>query len=163
MSRVALVIEHEVCWGCKTCEVACDQEYNHEVKFIHVWEDGPTIVDDKLQVIYRANVCQHCDDPPCMEVCPEEAISKRPDGIVVLDTEACSGCRACIEECPYNAIGFDEDEQTALKCNMCRHRVDKGLLPACADNVCLAHCIYFGDPTEISAIIAKKKEKRNTL
>jgi len=65
-----------------------------------------------------------------------------------------------VEECQYGAIGFDDEKQTALKCNLCHHRVDNGLLPACADNVCLAHCIYFGNPQEIERVIADKKLKR---
>ena len=60
-----------------------------------------------------------------------------------LDEHECTGCRACIEACPYGAIGFDEMKAVAQKCNLCHHRVGKGLLPACADNVCLAHCIQF--------------------
>ena len=62
----------------------------------------------------------------------------------------------------YNAIGFDENNQKALKCNLCYHRVDQGLIPACADNVCLAHCIYFGDPDAIAEDIKSKKQKRQT-
>ncbi len=160
MNKNALVIDHESCWGCKTCEVACKQEHGFRVKFIYVTEDGPKRVGEKLSFFYHVNVCRHCDDAPCAEVCPEEAITKRQDGIVILDQEKCSGCRLCIDECPHFAIGFDEEKQTALKCNLCPHRVDNGLLPACADNICLAHCIYFGDPEEISATIDKKKQKR---
>jgi Fe-S-cluster-containing dehydrogenase component len=48
-----------------------------------------------------------------------------------------------MEACPYDAIAFDGDRDVALKCNLCFHRVDKGLVPACADNICPAHCIYF--------------------
>lgn len=62
----------------------------------------------------------------------------------------------------YNARGFDENNQKALKCNLCHHRVDHGLIPACADNVCLAHCIYFGDPVSIAEDIKSKKQKRQT-
>jgi len=142
--------------------VACKQEYDYKVKFIHVTEDGPKLVEGKLDFVFHANVCLHCDDPPCAEACPEEAITKREDGIVILDYDKCTGCEACIEECPYDAIGFDEERQKALKCNLCHHRVDQGLLPACADNVCLAHCIYFGDPDEIDEIVKSKKKKRRT-
>jgi Fe-S-cluster-containing dehydrogenase component len=60
-----------------------------------------------------------------------------------MDYDLCSGCRACIDECPYDAITFDDDKDIAQKCNLCHHRVDHGLIPACADNVCLAHCIHF--------------------
>jgi len=151
MKKYTLIIDHESCWGCKTCEVACKQE-NHSaygIKLISVSEDGPKIVDDKLDFVFQVDVCRHCDDPPCVDACPEEAISKRKDGVVVMDYEKCTGCESCIEECPYAAITFDPDKGIAQKCNLCHHRVDKGLIPACADNVCLAHFSYFGDPDEI--------------
>ena len=151
MKQYALIIDHELCWGCKTCEVACKQENRavDGVRLISVLEEGAEIIDGKLDFVFRVNVCRHCDDPPCVDACPEEAIQKREDGIVVMDYEKCSGCEACIEACPYNAIALDEDKGVAQKCNLCHHRVDQGLIRACADNVCLAHCIYFGDPKEM--------------
>ncbi|UCH23829.1 MAG: 4Fe-4S binding protein [Deltaproteobacteria bacterium] len=147
MKTYELTIDHELCWGCKTCEVACKQENRSAdgIKLISVSEEEPQIVDGKLDFRYKVIVCRHCDDPPCAAVCPDEAIGKRDDGIVVMDYEICTGCRFCIDACPYDAIAFDEDERIARKCNLCHHRVDQGLIPACADNVCLAHCIHFAD------------------
>jgi len=145
MKKYALVIDHEACWGCKTCEVACKQENRAAdgIKLIYVSEDGPKIVDGEPYFVFQVNVCRHCDDPDCIDACPEEAITKRKDGIVVMDYEQCTGCELCIEACPYNAISFDADKDVAQKCNLCYERVDQGLIPACADNVCLAHCIHF--------------------
>ena len=151
MRQHTLIIDHESCWGCKTCEVACKQENRASdgVKLIHVNEDGPKMVDGKSEFVFHVKLCRHCDDPPCGDACPDEAIGKREDGIVVMDYDKCSGCRTCIDACPYEAIAFDDEKDLAQKCNLCHHRVDKGLLPACADNVCLAHCIHFGDPEEL--------------
>jgi Fe-S-cluster-containing dehydrogenase component len=151
MSRYSLWFDEEACWGCKTCEVACKQECNlpYGVRLISVMEDGPRIVDGNPFLVYRVNVCRHCDEPACAEVCPGGAITKRPDGIVVLDEKECSGCQACIDSCPYEALSFDQDRGTARKCNLCHHRVEKGLIPACADNVCLSHCIHFVEKDEI--------------
>jgi len=144
MKKYALHIDHDLCWGCKTCEVACKQETRTPdgVKIIHVSEDGPKATGDSLEFAFHVNVCRHCDDPPCAAACPEEAIVKRPDNIVVLDDGKCTGCRLCLEACPYDAIAFDKERGVALKCNLCHHRIDNGLLPACADNICLAHCIH---------------------
>ncbi|MGO9569883.1 MAG: 4Fe-4S dicluster domain-containing protein [Desulfomonilaceae bacterium] len=162
MSKYGLVIDNEACWGCRTCEAACSQEFDFKAKFLLATEEGPSLGDGMVDYMYRVKVCQHCDDPPCAEACPEQAISKREDGIVILDYDTCTGCQSCIEACPYGAIGFDEAKQTALKCNLCYHRVDQGLIPACADNVCLAHCIYFGDPVSIAKEIESKILKRQT-
>jgi Fe-S-cluster-containing dehydrogenase component len=165
MNSYTLVVEEYACWGCMTCEVACMQEYNPiesaaGTKYLSVWADGPKLVDGKLDFTWRVTVCRHCDEPDCLPVCPTESIMKRADGIVILNEETCDGCQACIAACPYDAIAFDAKRSKAFKCNLCHHRVDQGLLPACADNICLAHCIYFGDPAEIERTIAKKKSRR---
>ena len=145
MNQYALHIDDDACWGCKTCEVACKQEINASfgTKLISVSEKIDQKAPDQMYFTFKINVCRHCDDPPCMAVCPEQAISKRKDGIVVLHENRCSGCTLCIEACPYRAIAFDGEKAVAQKCNLCHHRVDNGLMPACADNVCLAHCIHF--------------------
>jgi len=138
-----LEIAEEKCWGCKTCEVACKQENQPPdgVKLLDVWEDGPRQEYGEWLFVYRVNRCRHCLEPPCIDACPEAAIEQRNDGIVVLDRDQCCGCRSCLEACPYNAIAFDRASHVALKCNLCHHRIDAGLLPACADNICLGHCI----------------------
>ena len=146
MPEFKLTIDNYLCWGCKTCEVACKQENRAAdgVKLISVQENGPAPVDGKLDFGFHVALCRHCDDPPCAEACPEEAIRKTEDGIVIIDYNLCTGCRACLEACPYDAIAFDDNTSVAQKCNLCYHRVDLGLVPACADNICPAHCIYFG-------------------
>ena len=146
MDKFELSIDNNLCWGCKTCEVACKQENRatEGVKLIAVRENGPIAVNGKLDFAFQVDVCRHCDDPPCAEACPEEAICKREDGLVIMDYNLCTGCQACVEACPYDVIGFDEDKTVAQKCNLCHQRVDRGLIPACADNICPAHCIHFG-------------------
>ncbi len=145
MRRFSLQIEEEKCWGCKTCEVACKQEnvVPDGQKLIEVVEEGPRQTAGRWHYLFRVNRCRHCNDPPCVEACPTGAIMKRPDGIVVLAETECAACGLCVDACPFGSIVLDESESTARKCNLCYHRVDRGLLPACADNVCLAHCIHF--------------------
>ena len=162
MNPDRLMIDHESCWGCKTCEVACKQE-NHApegIRFIKILEEGPRIINGQPEFVFRVDLCRHCDEPACAAVCPDAAIIKRADGIVVLDSGKCTGCGLCLDECPYDAIELDPDRAVALKCNLCSHRVDKGLLPACADNICPGHCIYFGNPDAIQREIAEKHRHR---
>lgn len=145
MTGYKIIIDHELCWGCKACEVACKQENKAPtgIKLIAVSEDGPHRIDGELAFSFHVDLCRHCDDASCVDICPEEAIGKRDDGIVVMHADPCTGCESCMAVCPFDAIGFDGQMEIARKCNLCHHRVDKGLIPACADNVCPAHCIYF--------------------
>ena len=145
MNQYALHIDHEACWGCKTCEVACKQEINASfgTRLISVSEEIDQPAPEIMHLTFRVNVCRHCEDPSCIASCPEQAIAKRGDGIVVLQEGRCTGCKLCLEACTHQAIAFDEEKGVAQKCNLCHHRVDNGLVPACADNVCLAHCIHF--------------------
>ncbi len=143
MKSLSLDIDQASCWGCLTCQVACIQEASviENISMIRVSENGPHMVKGLLDFSYDITVCQHCDNPDCVEVCPVEAISKRNDGIVILESGPCTGCQLCMDACPYDAIFYDETLEIAFKCNLCHQRIDQGLLPACADNVCLAHCI----------------------
>jgi tetrathionate reductase subunit B len=158
MNKYVLLVDHQSCWGCKACEVACKQENRAPdgVKLISVAEKGPEVRESKLDFSYQVHLCRHCDNPPCAEVCPVEAISQRKDGIVVLNVEACTGCAACVEVCPYQAITLDVTETKARKCNLCIHRIDQGLIPACADNICLGHCIYFGPEEQVTLEMQQK-------
>ena len=85
---------------------------------------------------------------------PSEEMAVREAGRCI----SCGSC--CLQACPYQAIAFDPARGKARKCNLCYERVTRGLYPACADNVCLAHCIYFGDPAEIERRILEKRKIR---
>ncbi len=112
-------------------------------------------------------MCQHCEHPPCVDVCPTEASFKRADGIVLVDRHLCIGCRYCIMACPYKARSFVHeplDDQnpdvprgkgTAEACSLCVHRIDKGQAPACAE-ACRNKAILFGDLNDANSKIYKK-------
>ncbi len=116
MNKYALIIEEYACWGCKTCEVACKQEYNpvesnNGVKYLSVWSDGPKLMNGKLDFVWRVNVCKHCAQPICAKACPEDAITKDPKtGIVLSDREKCNGCHAVLGQ-----SGAEKQETSSCK------------------------------------------------
>ena len=164
MTRLALIVDHEACWGCLACEVACKLENGVApgLKFIRVGEEKVRERNGQPFFSYTVDACRHgeCEGTPCVGVCPTDAIALREDGIVVMDLDDCVGCDLCIPECPYEVIVRNDDLSVTQKCNMCVHRVDRGLIPACADNICLAHCIHFGDPEDIRQRIEARRRVR---
>jgi anaerobic dimethyl sulfoxide reductase subunit B (iron-sulfur subunit) len=92
----------------------------------------------------------HCADPICMKNCPADAISKRDDGVVLIDQSKCIGCRYCEWACPYGAVHFDESKGVMTKCTMCADLLDKGENPACVD-ACVMRAIEIGDLEELQA------------
>jgi molybdopterin-containing oxidoreductase family iron-sulfur binding subunit len=112
-------------------------------------------------------MCQHCEHPPCVDVCPTNASMKRADGIVLVDKHRCIGCRYCMMACPYKARSFVHEplhdqnpdvprgKGTVEACTMCVHRVDQGLQPACAE-ACPNKSILFGDLNDPQSEISQK-------
>ena len=99
----------------------------------------------------------HCDDAPCIPPCPiEGAIYKREDGLVIIDSDKCTGCKNCVDACPYDAIYFNDDLNLAQKCTGCAHLLDGGewKIPRCAD-ACPTEAIKFGEESEFADLIAK--------
>ncbi|MFC1823661.1 4Fe-4S dicluster domain-containing protein [Thermodesulfobacteriota bacterium] len=150
MTQKNIVVDIKYCIGCWACEMACKQENNVPVgiKWINVIKVGPKMVGDRLMMDFIPMRCRHCSKAPCIEACPEDAITKRSDGIVLIDRESCIGCLNCAEVCPFKAIQFNEQTGTVEKCTLCVHRIDTGLEPACV-LACPSKCIHFGAINEI--------------
>jgi molybdopterin-containing oxidoreductase family iron-sulfur binding subunit len=114
-------------------------------------------------------MCQHCEEPPCVEVCPTGASFKRDDGIVLVDKHICIGCRYCMMACPYNARSFVHENLenqkphsprgvgTVESCNLCVHRVDAGKQPACVEAA--SDAVVFGDLNDSKSAISKSLKK----
>jgi Fe-S-cluster-containing dehydrogenase component len=163
MKPYELIIDEEACWGCRACEIACQQERDFaSPPLLRVVEDGPRIEEGRFHYQFQVRICRHCQEPPCLPACPNQAIYQRPDSIVLLDHQKCDGCGLCQQACPYEAIIVDPARGKAMKCDLCHTRVDSGLYPACADNICMAHCIYFDRPEELRARISLKRAGRST-
>lgn len=150
LKRWGLLIDIEKCGGCEACVTACHEENG-------VTGHGRPATD--AQWIRKANVrdratghvqslpllCQHCEHPPCVDVCPTGASFRRADGIVLVDKHTCIGCRYCVMACPFGARSFIHEPVTGQKpdvprgkgtvesCTLCVHRVDRGERPACVE------------------------------
>jgi len=163
MTHYAMVIDLNTCVGCNACMAACAME-NQTPVWKNKWR---TYVPEKeigtSEMVMRRffpRLCNHCDNPPCLTVCPTGATYKRPDGIVMIDPDRCMGCRACAMACPYDAryeVTYDdiktgkefygELQRTSPgmdKCSFCAHRLDKGMKPACVET-CVGSARQLGD------------------
>ncbi|MBI5528448.1 MAG: 4Fe-4S dicluster domain-containing protein [Deltaproteobacteria bacterium] len=163
-------IEINKCIGCGRCMEACKAENNvpKEPFFFRTWVERYTLKNGHgglavegikpgelkppaaggehhtLKSFFVPKLCNQCQRPPCVQVCPVGATFSTEDGVVLVDSERCIGCRYCIQACPYGARYLHPVTSTADKCTFCYHRVVKGLLPACVE-VCPAQARVFGD------------------
>ncbi|MEM4329505.1 MAG: 4Fe-4S dicluster domain-containing protein, partial [Candidatus Caldarchaeum sp.] len=139
------VIDQTRCIGCHACTVACKMENHVALGVFRTWvkyiERGAFPNARRFYTVLR---CNHCDDAPCVKICPTSALFKRRDGIVDFDDSRCIGCKACMQACPYDALYIDPEENTAAKCHFCAHRIEQGLEPACVI-VCPTGAILWGD------------------
>lgn len=112
------------------------------------------------KAFFVPKICNHCEHPSCVQVCPVGATFKAEDGTVLIDHKYCIGCRYCIQACPYGARFFNAELNVSDKCTWCYHRITKGLLPACVE-VCPVNARIFGDlndrNSEISLFIRENR------
>lgn len=174
--RWGLLIDASKCGdGCTACVTACQTENG--------WRDTGHPETDaqwirKLTATNPRNgaafslpmMCQHCAEPPCVDVCPTGASFKRADGIVLVDKHICIGCRYCMMACPYKARSFVHEplhdqkpyaprgKGTVESCTLCVHRVDAGRKPACVEacNDSAGGAMLFGDLNDPASEISKR-------
>ncbi len=177
--RLAMVIDIRKCQeteNCTKCVDACNEVHNipnfgnkkDEIKWIWMEtfegafaEQDHPYLEKSLTENDVLVLCNHCNNPPCVRVCPTQATWQRPDGIVMMDWHRCIGCRYCIVACPYGARSFNwrdprpfikeirTDFPTRMrgvveKCTFCERRLDEGLQPACVE-ACTSQAMTFGN------------------
>lgn len=172
-NRWGLLIDTTKCAdGCSDCVSACNKE--HGLREIH----GPATDAQWIRKVTLKNkssghtvnmpmMCQHCEKPPCVDVCPTGASFKRDDGIVLVDKHICIGCRYCMMACPYKARSFIHEtltdqlpvaprgKGTVESCTLCVHKIDRGDgTTACAE-ACTHGAITFGDLNDKNSSISK--------
>ncbi len=146
----ALCVDLDRCFGCFSCEVACKQEHHLPVgpRWVRVVQEGPReLPGGGLYLDFYPIMCRHCVEPKCAEVCPQKAIIKRSDGIVLVQSDLCNGCRMCVEGCPFGLMDYDEGAQKASKCNLCVERLMLGAHPSCVVS-CPGRALLFGKKTK---------------
>lgn len=143
--RWGMLIDLRKCVGCQACTAACKFENNIPVGVFRTWvPDVELGVFPNTRRAFLPRLCNHCERPSCIEVCPAAATWQRQDGIVEIDYDRCWGCGACVNACPYDARFINPITKTADKCTFCSQRVDQGLLPACVET-CIGGARQFGD------------------
>lgn len=143
--RWTMLIDLRKCVGCQSCTAACKFENNIPEGSFRTWVPDLEIgTYPNTRRAFLPRLCNHCERPSCIEVCPAGATWQRKDGIVVIDYDRCWGCGACVNACPYDARFMNPITRTADKCTFCSQRVDQGLLPACVET-CIGGARQFGD------------------
>lgn len=153
--RYGFIIDNRKCIGCHACTVACKTENHVPLTVNRTWvkyvEKGAF---PNVRRVFQVTRCNHCENPPCVTICPVTAMYQRKDGIVDFSSERCIGCKACMQACPYDSIYIDPEEGTAAKCHFCAHRTEIGLEPSCVV-VCPEHAIIAGDLDQIDGEIGQ--------
>jgi len=123
-----LLSNSKKCTGCRSCELACSfelyGEFSYELSAIRVLKEEERAKNFPV-------VCLQCENPPCVDACPTDALIKNGEnGLVVFKDEECNRCRACVSACPYDAIFFNEQRSRIIKCDLCSG--DPACVKACA-------------------------------
>lgn len=160
--------------GCTECVNACNEEQGLtklgrpeiEAQYIRKLDLKDRTTGHAMSL---PMLCQHCETPPCVDVCPTGASFRRADGIVLVDRHICIGCRYCMMACPYKARSFVHEDTTDQKpynprgkgcvesCNLCVHRVDAGGTPACVEACAKAghNALVFGDLNDKNSAVSQ--------
>ena len=161
--QLAFYFDASACGDCKACQVACQDKNNLPAAMmwrrVFQYSGGSWVTDHSITGLFRASgvysysistACYHCQKALCVDVCPAAAVSKRDDGVVLIDQGKCIGCRYCEWACPYGAPVFDQTRGVMTKCTFCEDLLAQGQNPACVD-ACVMRALDFGELEELRA------------
>lgn len=131
-----ILIDSKRCLGCKSCEIQCaiaHSESKNLQQAIHEIPAPASRVSVESTAEYVVPLqCRHCEDAPCVKVCPTKALKKpEADGPVLIDDALCIGCKWCVVVCPFGVINMNREGKVVIKCDLCSERLAKGEEPAC--------------------------------
>ena len=158
--RYGMVMDTRLCVGCSACVLACKSENNVPDGFCRDWivEEVRGAFPD-LSMEIRSERCNQCSHPPCVGACPTGASHVNEGGIVLVSYNKCTGCKACVAACPYDAR-FVHPAGYVDKCTFCLHRVQDGKDPACTD-VCPTRALTFGDLNDPESKVSRLLRTRD--
>src|SRR5512146_306434 len=163
------VMDTSKCNGCYNCQIVCKDEHcsndwtpyaKPQPETGQFWAKMVEYIRGtvpKVKMHYVAQFCNHCDSAACITACTPKAISKRPDGLVLIDPAKCTGCKLCLDACKYDAIYYNEALHIAQKCTGCAHLLDRGFPikePRCVD-ACPNEALKFGEEADFKEVLAK--------
>jgi Fe-S-cluster-containing dehydrogenase component len=145
VSELAFFIDYSRCIGCQACVHACEECDTHRGRsLIHL-----ETIERRDSVQTAPQVCMHCEDPICAQVCPADAIKQTPEGVVQSSlTPRCIGCSNCVLACPFGVPKYAGEADQMMKCDMCYDRTSTGRRPMCA-TVCPSGALAFTTIEEI--------------
>lgn len=145
MSEASFFIDYSRCIGCEACVNACAECDTHRgTSMIHL-----ETIERRDSVQTAPQICMHCEDPICAQVCPADAIKKTPDGVVQSSLKPrCIGCSNCVLSCPFGVPKYMSDIDQMMKCDMCYDRSSVGKKPMCA-TVCPSGALTYTSMEEI--------------
>ncbi len=156
MARYGLLIDTKSCINCQTCNAAC--KANHgltPVENFITYQKDEVGAYPNVRFVTSPRQCAHCDNPPCLAVCPTGATYRNEDGLVLVDADRCIGCRYCQQACPYDVRIVREDTGVVDKCSLCADRIAQGLEPLCVKS-CPTSARTFGDLDDPDSDLVKQ-------
>lgn len=135
MAKV-IVVDEQRCMGCKQCMTECAMAHTQAATLIEALRGGeqpqPRVHVEPIGTFGMPMQCRHCEDAPCVAVCPTGAVYRHSPGApVLLDVDKCIGCKACVLACPFGVMEMSRSGKAVAKCDLCIHRTAKGQEPAC--------------------------------
>ena len=156
--KLGMLIDLSLCVGCNACAVACKQENEVPTGCFNTWIESFDVEADGQ--IRRANIpklCNHCEDAPCVKVCPTQASHRTEDGTIVVDPERCIGCKYCMAACPYQVRVHNHETGTVDKCRFCTVSAETTGTKMCSCvEACLTGARMFGDLDDPDSDISKE-------
>ncbi|WP_272701220.1 4Fe-4S dicluster domain-containing protein [Desulfovibrio sp. Fe33] len=161
--RYAMVIDLRRCVGCHSCSVSCSVENRVPVGKYRASVGEYVIEGANPTVAPLPRLCNHCEEPACVPVCPVHATYKNADGLVLVDSDKCLACGFCVQACPYDARYINPETRSTDKCTFCVHRLQAGLLPVCVEN-CVGGARVFGDMNDPESLVSRTlKEHKGAI